>query len=107
MDPSDEAESSNAADKPANASHGRARFDADEAREVALRAELDGLRGINEVIEGVVSSLDRAKQNMEVGPLPGHSMIILSPLHAGGVPYRRIGFHALEYLDPNTLSDGA
>ncbi|KAI9884443.1 MAG: dolichol-P-mannose synthesis [Watsoniomyces obsoletus] len=42
------------------------RYDAEEAREAALRAELEGVRNINRVVEGVVDSLERAKQNMEV-----------------------------------------
>lgn len=41
------------------------RFDADEAHQASLRAELEGVRNINRAIEGVVSSLERAKQNME------------------------------------------
>ena len=42
------------------------RFDTDEAREAALRKELDGVRKINEVIEGVIGTLERAKGNMGV-----------------------------------------
>jgi hypothetical protein len=42
-------------------------LDADEVREVGLRRELAGIRSVNEVIEGVVQSLERAKGNMEVG----------------------------------------
>jgi hypothetical protein len=42
------------------------RFDTDEAREAALRKELDGVRKINEVIEGVLGTLERAKGNMGV-----------------------------------------
>jgi hypothetical protein len=45
---------------------GESNYDNEHAREQALRAELEGVRGINEVIEGVVSSLERAKGNMEV-----------------------------------------
>lgn len=37
-----------------------------DAREAALRAELAGVRQINTVIEGVVASLEKAKENMEV-----------------------------------------
>ncbi|KAK3292588.1 DASH complex subunit Duo1-domain-containing protein [Chaetomium fimeti] len=40
------------------------RFDTDESREAALRKELDGVRKINEVIEGVIGTLGRAKGNM-------------------------------------------
>lgn len=41
-------------------------YDRKEARETALRAELQGVRNINQVIEGLLSSLDSAKGNMEV-----------------------------------------
>jgi hypothetical protein len=41
-------------------------LDSEEGREAALRRELAGIRSINEVIEGVVESLERAKGNMEV-----------------------------------------
>lgn len=41
-------------------------YDQEEAREAALRNELESVRNINQVIEGVVESLDRAKGNMEV-----------------------------------------
>ena len=37
-----------------------------DAREEALRAELAGVQQINSVIEGVISSLEKAKENMEV-----------------------------------------
>ncbi|KAH0604408.1 uncharacterized protein H6S33_006785 [Morchella sextelata] len=44
------------------------------SRDDALRAELAGVRKINSVIEGVVASLDKAKDNMEVRPqLPASS----------------------------------
>lgn len=49
-----------------NATPGQSRFDAEEAREAALRKELEGIRNINEVIEGVVGSLEKAKGNMDV-----------------------------------------
>ncbi|KAJ6083288.1 hypothetical protein N7467_007423 [Penicillium canescens] len=40
-------------------------FDHKEAREAALHTELQGVRNINDVIEGLLSSLDSAKGNME------------------------------------------
>jgi hypothetical protein len=40
--------------------------DAAEAREAALQQELENVRKINTVIEGVVESLEKAKGNMEV-----------------------------------------
>lgn len=40
-------------------------FDREEAREAALRDELRAIQKINEVIEGLLDSLDRAKGNMQ------------------------------------------
>jgi hypothetical protein len=42
------------------------KYDAEQAREASLRKELESVRSINEVIEGVVSSLEVAKGNMDV-----------------------------------------
>ncbi|KAI9673138.1 MAG: hypothetical protein M1817_003000 [Caeruleum heppii] len=56
------ADKGNAAAKTRNAG---SRMDAEAARDAALRKELDGVRSINEVIEGVIGSLEKAKDNME------------------------------------------
>lgn len=40
--------------------------DPEESREANLRRELEGVRNINELIEGVVGTLERAKGNMHV-----------------------------------------
>ncbi len=40
--------------------------DSEDAREVALQRELEGVRNINELIEGVIGTLERAKGNMHV-----------------------------------------
>jgi hypothetical protein len=47
------------------------KYDAEQAREASLRKELESVRSINEVIEGVVSSLDVAKGNMDVSLICG------------------------------------
>lgn len=49
---------------------GESQYDAEQAREEALKRELEGVRNINEVIEGVISSLERAKGNMDVRSQP-------------------------------------
>lgn len=41
-------------------------YTTEEAREAALRRELDSIRNVNKVIEGVVESLQKAKDNMAV-----------------------------------------
>ncbi|XRM48507.1 hypothetical protein ABZX51_011423 [Aspergillus tubingensis] len=43
---------------------GETLFDRQEAREAALRSELESVRKINQVIEGLLGSLDCAKENM-------------------------------------------
>ena len=48
------------------------RLSTEELREAALRQELENVRKMNEVLEGVCSSLEKAKNNMEViDPLDG------------------------------------
>ena len=42
------------------------KYDAEATREAALQRELEGVRNINEVLEGVLSSLEIAKGNMDV-----------------------------------------
>ncbi|PVH94817.1 hypothetical protein DM02DRAFT_481445, partial [Periconia macrospinosa] len=40
-------------------------YSTEEAREAALRRELESVRNVNKVIEGVVESLEKAKNNMD------------------------------------------
>ena len=57
---------------------GTARYDdREDAREAVLRRELEGVRNINELIEGVIGTLGRAKGNMHVSDL-SRSITILS-----------------------------
>lgn len=53
-------------DTPSAQHPSEVRYDAEQAREAALQRELEGVRNINEVIEGVVGSLEKAKGNMDV-----------------------------------------
>ncbi|KAJ9316830.1 hypothetical protein DTO271D3_2963 [Paecilomyces variotii] len=50
--------------EPAQPRNGETLFDLEETREAALRNELQSVRNINQVIEGLLESLDRAKGNM-------------------------------------------
>ena len=59
------------ADAGEGAAAGKARgkeshYTAEEAREAALRQELESVRNVNKVIEGVVENLQKAKDNMGV-----------------------------------------
>jgi hypothetical protein len=51
-------------------------YTAEEAREAQLRQELDNVRNVNKVIEGVVESLQKARDNMDVGFRFKHSTIL-------------------------------
>ncbi|KAG7009419.1 hypothetical protein G7Y79_00002g005340 [Physcia stellaris] len=48
-----------------NPTSGESKYDTEEAREAALRKELAGIRNINQVVEGVIESLDKSKSNMD------------------------------------------
>ena len=45
-------------------------YTTEEAREAALRRELESVRNVNRVIEGVVESLEKARNNMDVWQKP-------------------------------------
>lgn len=47
-------------------SNGVSRYNTEQNRSALLQKELESVRGINQVIEGVVSSLEYAKGNMDV-----------------------------------------
>lgn len=65
------AQDAGAEDGDGAAAAGKARgkeshYTTEEAREAALRRELESVRNVNRVIEGVVESLQKAKDNMGV-----------------------------------------
>lgn len=53
-------------DDPAKAARPKESWSTKEEREAALRKELESVRNVNKVIEGVVESLEKAKSNMSV-----------------------------------------
>jgi hypothetical protein len=52
--------------EPAPQRNGESKYDTEQAREASLQRELESVRSINDVIEGVVNSLECAKGNMDV-----------------------------------------
>lgn len=60
----DDADDDSAA--PGKARPKESHWSTQEEREAALRRELDSVRNVNKVIEGVVESLQKAKSNMDV-----------------------------------------
>ena len=82
------------------------KYDTEQARETSLRKELESVRSINEVIEGVVSSLEVAKGNMDVNLSEEHPHQSLLMLYiADSITHSHISFHASEYLDTNTITN--
>ncbi len=59
-------ECSRTVSEPSDPRDTQSRYDHDEAREAALRMELDSVRKTNQVIEGILESLAHAKDSMEV-----------------------------------------
>ncbi|PGH23347.1 hypothetical protein AJ80_02600 [Polytolypa hystricis UAMH7299] len=57
-------DSARAAQESAYSRNSGTQYDRKEAREASLRTELQTVRNINQVIEGVLESLERAKDNM-------------------------------------------
>ena len=67
--------------------NGESKYDTEQARDAALQKELESVRGINEVIEGVVSSLEAAEGNMDVR-CPSNSLDTYHLLIDDGRPCR-------------------
>lgn len=91
-------------------------FDSEEAREAALQQELENVRKINQVIEGVVDSLEKAKGNMDVRVKPllsvsnslhwPHPSILANPFIAlDCLAHCQFGIDASADLDPYPLAD--
>lgn len=74
-----------------------------DARETALRRELEGVRHMNEVIEDLIASLQKARDNTSVGRETMAQDRVANM--AGTSRERSLGLNAAQYLDPHTLSD--
>jgi len=58
--------------------------DAEEAeREEALKKELEGVRNLNNVMEGVIAAMSKAKENMDVSYPLSNSRVLLMALDCG------------------------
>lgn len=87
-----------AASSQTNATPSESRYDTEEAREAALRKELASIKNINQVVEGVVDSLEKAKGNVDVRSCSPISMYasrkVLSLTHASSHYLARYQTHA-------------
>lgn len=83
-------------------------FDRQEAREAALRNELQSVRNINHVIESLLGSLDRAKGNMDVRQFrysfPGKQS---TDSNLECLTNCQLRFYPSQHLDAHTIPNGA
>lgn len=63
-------------------------YTTEEAREAALRRELESIRSVNKAIEGVVDSLQKAKANMAVSRAAFLATLSLTPVRRSPKPCR-------------------
>lgn len=82
------------------------KYDAEQAREASLQRELKSVRSINDVIEGVVNSLECAKGNMDVSALPTLFQPVLTNL-VDCFAHSIVGFHASEHMDSYLITNRA
>lgn len=86
--------------------------DTEENRDANLRRELEGVRNINELIEGVIGTLERAKGNMQVrhspSPFPPHTNDASTNSHPlDRLQHREHSLHPPQHLDAHPLADRA
>ena len=68
----------------------------------ALRQELVNVKKVNEAVEGVIQSLERAKENMKVKSY-SFQLVLPRSCKAGREPDRQCGLYAAEYLVSHSL----
>lgn len=93
--------------RPANRSNGPSKYDTEQTRNALLQKELEGVRGINEVIEGVISSLECAKGNMEVSisVILHYITGIYLTIYIDSLAHRYLGVYSPKHLDTHSLPD--
>jgi hypothetical protein len=81
-------------------------YTTEEVREAALRRELASIRNVNKVIEGVVESLQKAKDNMAVRDTLENGMVWWLTM-ADCIPHCPEGVNPAPNMDANTVPDRA
>jgi hypothetical protein len=86
---------------------GKLKFEDGESREVSLRNELENVRKVNEAIEGVIESLDKAKGSMRVSLLLlypcSRPNVLLAVCQSNG----QFMFHSPQHVDTHIVTDRA
>ena len=85
---------------------GESKYENQQSREEALRRELESVRAVNEAIEGVIESLDRAKSSMRVSTVSASCFQGLTN-SAGGQSNCQFSFYSSQYVDADTLANRA
>ena len=83
------------------------KYDAELAREASLQRELESVQSINDVIEGVVNSLECAKGNMDVRSFPLSTKDIPLTWYADCFAHSVISIHTSKHMDSHPLTNGA
>mgnify|MGYP003622987757 CR=1 FL=1 len=86
---------------------GKSKYENGEDKEVELRNELENVRKVNEAIEGVIESLDKAKSSMTVS-LPVlctliRTNILLAVCQSNG----QFSFRPPQHMDTHSVTDRA
>jgi hypothetical protein len=82
-------------------------YTTEEAREAALRRELESIRNVNKVIEGVVESLQKAKDNMAVRVKLRNGTLLWLTTTTDCIPYCAERVNPAPNMDANTVPDRA
>ncbi len=86
--------------------NGESKYDAEQAREETLKRELRSVKSVNEVIEGVISSLESAKGNMDVSRcIIKSDQETYTHMATDGFADNHQCFDIAEYLDSHSLAD--
>lgn len=80
-------------------------YTAEEAREEALRRELESIRNVNKVIEGVIESLQKAKDNMAVRNKFGRDTMLQLTCFQDRSPHCAKCIHPTTDMDPHPVAN--
>ena len=84
---------------------GKTKYDDGENKEAALRNELQSVRKVNEAIEGVIDSLNKAQSSMKVSLLVLFPLMRTNTIVVVGQPNGQLSFHSPQYVDADFVTD--
>jgi hypothetical protein len=81
------------------------KYDDGESKEAILRNELQSVRKVNEAIEGVIDSLNKAQSSMKVSLPVICAMRCTKTLVVVGQPNGQFSFNSPQYVDADFVTD--